>query len=1123
MGADDRKWHVAHNDCWPPASSSPLLPAPLPPAPREGVGPPTVRLALLDGAVRARPVTFLGDTAFATYKLVCSRHAAQFLADGLDGRPANEVPAEAAQGFMAALTGAGFLIEVAPELRAHLERQLAGATTAAAAADAHLAEQRAELAKRGLAARAYQEAAVLFLAERTQAGLFDDMGLGKQQPLDATVWTPKGRSALGDLAPGDEVIGSAGAPVTVQAVFLQGVQRCYRVTMSDGSSAEAGPDHLWTVLYRRAGRHLTPLTVTTEQLRTRPRIGRLDLSKTILYLPMLSSPAEMRGSDLPLPPYVFGALLANGCLGHGTPQLVYGVEDWPAVRPQLTGVDLSVSRQYDNTFHTNVLGVTQTIRDLGLAVSSAFKRIPACYLAASPSDRIQLLHGLMDADGSCSATGNRVTYHTISPELARDVVTLVESLGGCATAHRYDRAAEQKPVEFHVRVRLPLAIPPFTVPRKAARYRPGSHAHPTRSIVSVEYTRDAACACIKVDAADGLYATDHFILTHNTISEILSWPKDSAVVVVCPAIVVGNWRKEIARWAPHLSVLEDLDSGTLRALPARGQVRIISYDRLPEDDTGARLAEECGHAASLVLVADEAHRLKTPPKRTTKAKALNRTGRWRALADAVRERGGTVHLLTGTPLLNRRDELWEVLQAAGLGEEAFGAKKRFRRLLAEAPDEFALALKGVALRRSKAEVLTELPPIVRTTVTVAIDAEARRELDAALQRFVELAVAKKREEAERRLAEEEPDADLRRVSLATTLETTRLDVEAAIEHVFDGSLPVPFELIARVKALLALAKSRRSLELLDELEVPAGADERYADPLVFFSFHREPARLASLRPGWALIDGSVPPGERTKLVDRFQAGELAGLALTGAGGEGITLTRAGRMVFNDEDWTPAANAQALSRLHRMGQGAASVQVIRVVADHILDERIAELIAHKQAEFDGAVGVAEIAATARGPRRDEPLRQAVAAAQPTHGAVVLEPARGAEGEAEEEAAAGLAAAALRDLDKRLFQLRRQLAQRGTLSASSWRRVLTWWRATRPDPDAPRPAANETERGTYTTLMSLAEHGSAGQPRDRFTDHDRGTGQQLAFAASTTGLTPGQWALARLLVRKYEVTA
>ena len=371
--------------------------------------------------------------------------------------------------------------------------------------------------------------------------LADDVGLGKEQPIDTKVLTPNGWVELGSIVSGDFVVGSDGQPTRVTGVFPQGVKRCYRVSLSDGASVEAGEDHLWAVdrwkKYgasegRRMGKER--LVLTTQQLKDRPviqipktedrRKSTYNLEGKTLFIPLLSEPVEYAtGKALFIPGYLLGQLIANGDCAASTPKITTFVDDWPEVEMYLREVDTPFGsiKQYKNVIQANVLGGAELLWYYGLeGTKSREKFIPAAYLIAPIKERIALFHGLMDADGSVSKSNNRITYHTLSRELAYDFRVLVEGLGGIAVVHEHDRWREDKPVEYVICVRMPSDIPPFRIARKLSKYKvlkSGAKTAPRRTVQSVEYSRSTECVCISVAAEDNLYVTERFILTHNSI------------------------------------------------------------------------------------------------------------------------------------------------------------------------------------------------------------------------------------------------------------------------------------------------------------------------------------------------------------------------------------------------------------------------------------------------------------------------------------------------------------------------------------------------------------------------------------------------------------------------------
>lgn len=404
-----------------------------------------------------------------------------------------------------------------------------------------------------------------------------------------------------------------------------------------------------------------------------------------------------------------------------------------------------------------------------------------------------------------------------------------------------------------------------------------------------------------------------------TVQALAAFPvPPTPAIVVCPAAVKGVWEQEVRVWRPDLTPHVLSGTGSFR-WPAPGELIVVNYDILPERVEPA--------PPGCILIADEAHYLKSG--------RAQRTKRFRALRRAVSRAEGRVWLLTGTPMPNSPPELWHVLYSAGLAEEAFGSYRRFQWLFnarrnrwggtdyGEPRREVPELLRRVMLRRERRDVLPELPEKTYREHKVSIDRADVWEL-----------LEQAYEELEQVLAAQGIDL------------TEALEMAASVN--LERALSI--DLIAKARAALAAVKVPALLDLVEVFE-------EAREPLVVFSAHRAPVEALAARKGWAAITGSVPAAERTEAVRAFQAGELSGIAGTiQAAGVGLTLTHAHQAVFVDLSWTPADNQQAEDRVCRIGQ-TRGVVITRLVADHVLDQRVTRLLARKQQLIAGAVEAA----------------------------------------------------------------------------------------------------------------------------------------------------------------------
>jgi ATP-dependent DNA helicase RecG len=311
-----------------------------------------------------------------------------------------------------------------------------------------------------------------------------EVGSGKAQPLDSLVLTPAGFRCMGDLQVGDEVVVPEGEIALIDGVFPQGEREVWRLVLSDGSHVECDDEHLW-IVGTSCGWHRgqTPKVMTTREI-------RLDTFKangsSKWYLPA-AAPVDLGGDwGLPLDPYLFGLLLGDGSFRH----------------------NLRFSTMDDEIRDA----VIQTLRGLNLwGVTSHGKFVPDEFKNTSIKNRLALLQGLMDTDGTVSADGFSISFCSASLRLANDVAWLVRSLGGRA------RVLPRK-AAFNVFVGLPDEYAPFRLARKAERVRTKPKYNTfRRGIRAVEYVGRKPVQCISVAHPSHAYVTDNFTVTHNTM------------------------------------------------------------------------------------------------------------------------------------------------------------------------------------------------------------------------------------------------------------------------------------------------------------------------------------------------------------------------------------------------------------------------------------------------------------------------------------------------------------------------------------------------------------------------------------------------------------------------------
>jgi superfamily II DNA or RNA helicase len=387
-------------------------------------------------------------------------------------------------------------------------------------------------------------------------------------------------------------------------------------------------------------------------------------------------------------------------------------------------------------------------------------------------------------------------------------------------------------------------------------------------------------------------------------------------LVVCPKSVVYNWADEIARFRPGLKAV--IYHGPKRELDPTAEVTLTTYALLRLD--AARLAQEQWD----VVVLDEAQAIKNLGSQTARA-AFELRGKFRIA-------------LSGTPVENRLEELWSAMHFAnpGLLGGASDFQQRYSSPI-EAGDPDAAArlrakIRPFVLRRTKSEVVPELPSRTDMVLHVELDESERSVYDA-------VRAATKQDVAER-LAHGGG-------VLAALEALLRLRQAACHPALLPSLVPGP-----RAETS---SKVERLLEALEE-----SASEGHKS-LVFSQWTSlldlvEPA-LRQGNIGFTRLDGSTV--DRGKVVREFQADDGPPVMLVSlkAGGTGLNLTAADHVFLLDPWWNPAVEDQAASRAHRIGQ-ERPVMVHRMVAKDTVEERILALQEKKRRIADVALGEAD---------------------------------------------------------------------------------------------------------------------------------------------------------------------
>ncbi len=392
--------------------------------------------------------------------------------------------------------------------------------------------------------------------------------------------------------------------------------------------------------------------------------------------------------------------------------------------------------------------------------------------------------------------------------------------------------------------------------------------------------------------------------TVQAIAAMLDRAADGPCLVIAPTSVCPNWEAEIGRFAPtlrtHRLPVTESRAALVAGLGPR-DVLVCSYG----------LLQQAGEALTgrdwQMVVLDEAQAIKNAEtKRAQAVQAL---------------RAGFRLALTGTPVENYLDELWSLFNFVNPGVlgSREGFQKRFARPIEREKDPLArqalrALIRPFLLRRTKAAVLSELPPRTEQTLNVEMSGTEQAFYEALRQRSLE------------RIAALDAPQGKRKIQILA--EITRLRRACCNPALIDAAANVPS------------GKLGAFLELVEDL-----IRNRHR-ALVFSQFvgHLELVRAALDARGirYEYLDGGTPSAERERRVAAFQAGgaDLFLISLR-AGGTGLNLTAADYVVHLDPWWNPAVEDQASDRAHRIGQ-ERPVTIYRLIMQNSIEEQILRL-------------------------------------------------------------------------------------------------------------------------------------------------------------------------------------
>lgn len=305
--------------------------------------------------------------------------------------------------------------------------------------------------------------------------------------------TPSGWTTMGEIKVGDELFSQNGQICKVTSKSQIKNLPCYEIKFDDTTVVRCDNEHLWALSDGR----VLPVTELKEKMHVN-----------------VCRPIDLPHQDLPIHPYVLGIWLADGKKSSSE---ITKPDRFIFEQIERCGYTLShnYSKNSDKCRVHTIYGIRAKLAQLNLLGN---KHIPQSYMRASFHQRLSLLQGLMDGDGSVNQVRKQVILQSTDEDLSKQYLELILSLGQRALRSEYlAKGFGKYTVAYPISFR-PININPFLLPRKAERCKDWGHGYSkTRRIVSIKEIPSIETQCIAVDSEDHTFlCTERFLPTHNT-------------------------------------------------------------------------------------------------------------------------------------------------------------------------------------------------------------------------------------------------------------------------------------------------------------------------------------------------------------------------------------------------------------------------------------------------------------------------------------------------------------------------------------------------------------------------------------------------------------------------------
>lgn len=819
-----------------------------------------------------------------------------------------------------------------------------------------------------------QEQGVKFLTTRKKAILAHQMGGGKEIDINTIIPTPNGWVKADDIQVGDYLFASNGKPTQVIGKYYQGIKDIYEVEFSDGLKVNCGLDHLWiarnTFTNNKKWRTVSLREILEEGLHSNPTKNQIKYGWSLTnkwQIPMCK-PVEYGEKKFFIDPYTLGMLIGDGSLCNGKIMISipeHEKESVDRIKNTLVETYTLKGNFYANCHRYSIIrkdlkkgaknDYIQEINRLGLNVIGYEKFIPEEYLMGSIEQRISLLQGLMDSDGYISEKGNRLSFTSTSIKLINDVKLLIESLGGKCTKISEDKR-KNKYKKSCYKLRFQIRINPFRLKHKAERYTiDETHTkYCNRRIKNVEKVRRSEAVCFAVDSEDHSFLTEHYVVTHNTITSIVAALEENfdKILVICPASVKVGWFDEINRFVDkedivivegskwkdskftiiNYDILDnfyEIPTETVkkrtRMINENGNViyRYVEKEVVSKDNNVISEAMENSQLFQSkfdLIIIDEAHKLSN-----------NKSIRYKIISDLIkRSNPKGIYELTGTMITNNPMNLYHILKIIDAE-----ITKDWQSYVITYCDGKQIYVKSERdkitngfLRSKRKSSWYDLTIDERNELNLNLEKNCKKiwltkgssNLDELREKIKHLYLRDLNEEIYKNFSKETKIINYE----LSTIEKIEYDKawdeyvanqegEKDVDKLLDNKKLIESSVLRQTTSLLMIP---HTIKLVNEII------ERGEKVIVFCAFDNEIYSLKEhFKDKCVIHNGKLTLKEKTKVLKTFNEDDnvqilLGNLTSTSVG---LNLCIANNIVFNSVSWLPAENQQAEYRILRIGQ------------------------------------------------------------------------------------------------------------------------------------------------------------------------------------------------------------